>query len=274
MPDYFYDNIFQDPSSYLILPILINIILIVSNLLAAWGSIISCHILIIPWLALYFAYILFVFGLLLYMVVLLYHIWFKIVLFLIVSPILIICIIFWLTLLEHFFSIKMKSKKKKARMTNTRNPHPVFPRPMKNVNFAPPPIRPAPPPHPQPPPHPHPHHPPPPPPGRFTKHHAPTHTARNSRMGSKQRSGKKHKQRREENSKAVESSGDSRHSKQYHKPRVAEDTIADIQENNYSLKTVNTNHNSKEVSFKYQYNSQCKLSKPQPNLTRLGLTIK
>ena len=171
----------QDPASYLILPILVNVVLIVSNLLAAWGSIISCHILMIPWLALYFAYILFVFGLLLYMVVLLYHIWFKIVLFLIVSPILIICIIFWLTLLELFFTIKVtNSKKTKSRLP--KRPHPVFSRPTKNVNFAPP--------------HSHPtqalH------PSQFAKHPAPQFITRQYRSNHKHRSNRKHKHQRKE----------------------------------------------------------------------------
>ena len=68
-------------------------------------------------------------------------------------------------------------------------------------------------------------------------------------MGSKQRSGKKQKQRRmEENSKAVESTEDTRHNKQHHKHREG------LEENNYSLKTENTNNDSLEVGFQHQCN--------------------
>ena len=151
--------------------------MIISNLLAAWGSISLCHLLIIPWLALYFAYILFVFGLLLYMVVLLYHIWFKIVIFLIVSPILIIAIIFWLTLLELFFSIRVDSKKAKSRLAKKWTP-----RPIKNVNFAPP--------------HPNlPYH-----QGRFPKRQAPPFVRRHQyKSNQKNKSNyKKHKSQRKE----------------------------------------------------------------------------
>ena len=97
----------------MLLPILINIFLIIANLIAAWGAINNNHMFLIPWLAAYFSYILFAFGLLLYMVIVLYHVWFKIVIFLIVSPILILAIVFWLTLLELYFNIKMEKHNNK-----------------------------------------------------------------------------------------------------------------------------------------------------------------
>ena len=102
----------EDAEKYLLLPILLNIFLIFSNLLAAWGALILNHHLLLPWLAFYFTYILFAFGLLLYMVIVLYHVWFKIVIFLIITPILILAIIFWLTLLELYFLIKIHKGRK------------------------------------------------------------------------------------------------------------------------------------------------------------------
>ena len=102
----------EDAEKYLLLPILLNIFLIFSNLLAAWGALTLNHLLLIPWLAFYFTYILFAFGLLLYMVIVLYQVWFKIVIFLIITPILILAIIFWLTLLELYFLIKVHNGRK------------------------------------------------------------------------------------------------------------------------------------------------------------------
>ena len=102
----------EEGEKYLLLPILINIFLIISNLLAGWGALILNHLLLLPWLALYFSYILFAFGLLLYMVIVLYQVWFKIVIFLIITPILILAIIFWLTLLELYFLIKIHRRRR------------------------------------------------------------------------------------------------------------------------------------------------------------------
>lgn len=86
-----------------------------TNLLAAWGGITLNHLFLIPWLGAYFFYILFAFGLLLYMVIVLYHIWFKIVIFLIVSPILILAIIFWLTILDFYFIIRAVKRNVKSK---------------------------------------------------------------------------------------------------------------------------------------------------------------
>ena len=97
----------QEVETFLLLPILVNVFLITANLLASWGGITNNHLFLLPWLASYFSYILFAFGLLLYMVIVLYQVWFKIVLFLIVAPILIIAIVFWLTVLEFYFIIKL-----------------------------------------------------------------------------------------------------------------------------------------------------------------------
>ena len=107
----------RDAETFLLLPILVNILLITANLLAAWGAITFNHLFLVPWLAAYFSYILFAFGLLLYMVIVLRHVWFKIVLFLIVSPILILAIVFWLTVLEFYFIVKLNKPKEAHTFT-------------------------------------------------------------------------------------------------------------------------------------------------------------
>ena len=107
----------RDAETFLLLPILVNILLITANLLAAWGAITFNHLFLVPWLAAYFSYILFAFGLLLYMVIVLHHVWFKIVLFLIVSPILILAIVFWLTVLELYFIVKLNKPKEAHTFT-------------------------------------------------------------------------------------------------------------------------------------------------------------
>ena len=104
-----------DAETLMLFPILVNVFLILSNVLAGWGAITYNHLFLIPWLASYFSYILFAFGLLLYMVIVLHQIWFKIVIFLIVSPILILAIVFWLTLLELYFNIKIMTKRKQQK---------------------------------------------------------------------------------------------------------------------------------------------------------------
>ena len=124
--DYSKDS-YKDAETFLLLPILINVFLITANLLASWGGITCNHMFLIPWLASYFSYILFAFGLLLYMVIVLHQVWFKIVIFLIVSPILIIAIVFWLTVLEFYFIVKInKSQSKIEKNVSTSFRYPTI----------------------------------------------------------------------------------------------------------------------------------------------------
>ena len=123
--------------SLLVLPCTVNILLIVSNLLAGWGALASQPLLLTPWLLAYLAYILFAFGLLLYLVIVLTQIWFKIVLFLLVCPVLLLCIVFWLTLLELYFNLR-QTKTQSAPAPPVAPPPPQFTR-----HRGPPAARPA-----------------------------------------------------------------------------------------------------------------------------------
>ena len=86
---------------------------------------IRCHHLLLPWLSLYLIYILFALGLLIYTIVLLFHVWFKILISLIVSPLLVISIIFWLTVLELCCGIRQETRSRKHNhLPNVINPCP------------------------------------------------------------------------------------------------------------------------------------------------------
>ena len=61
----------QNSGEYLALPITVNLVLMVANVLAAWGALTSLPLLLLPWLLLYLVYALFAASLLAYMLVLL-----------------------------------------------------------------------------------------------------------------------------------------------------------------------------------------------------------
>ena len=61
----------RNSGEYLALPITVNLVLMVANVLACWGALTSLSLLIVPWLLLYLIYALFATSLLFYMMVLL-----------------------------------------------------------------------------------------------------------------------------------------------------------------------------------------------------------
>ena len=61
----------KNSGEYLALPITVNLVLMVANVLACWGALTSLSLLIVPWLLLYLIYALFATSLLFYMMVLL-----------------------------------------------------------------------------------------------------------------------------------------------------------------------------------------------------------
>ena len=85
--------------------------LLVSNMLGLWGGLFSHHILILPWLALYCALALFLLSLLLYLLVILSNLWFKILLFLVIAPIIVISFAFWVVVLRLYSSIRRGDKR-------------------------------------------------------------------------------------------------------------------------------------------------------------------
>ena len=61
----------KNSGEYLALPITVNLVLMVANVLACWGALTSLSLLIVAWLLLYLIYALFATSLLFYMMVLL-----------------------------------------------------------------------------------------------------------------------------------------------------------------------------------------------------------
>lgn len=102
--------IIQNSGEYFALPITINLVLMVSNLLAAWGGLFFHPLLLLPWLALYAAYILFATSLLIYMIVILQNVWFKVLLFLVVAPIIVVAFAFWLIVYKFYNELKKSLK--------------------------------------------------------------------------------------------------------------------------------------------------------------------
>ena len=56
----------------------VNIVLLISNVLATWGTISNSPVLLLPWLTLYMLAMLFILCLLIYLIVLLEEAWFKV----------------------------------------------------------------------------------------------------------------------------------------------------------------------------------------------------
>merc|ERR1719158_816181 len=78
--------IVRNTGEYLALPITMNLVLMVSNVLSTWGPLASTSLLLLPWLLLYLLCALFVTALLIYVMYLLQDLWFRVLVFLIVSP--------------------------------------------------------------------------------------------------------------------------------------------------------------------------------------------
>ena len=70
------------------LPITINIVMIVSNILLAVGSVFHHNYLLLPWICLYFVINVFFTGLLVYVMIILKDSWLQTITFLLVAPLL------------------------------------------------------------------------------------------------------------------------------------------------------------------------------------------
>eukprot|EP00092_Neocalanus_flemingeri_P009666 GFUD01010407.1.p1 GENE.GFUD01010407.1~~GFUD01010407.1.p1 ORF type:complete len:364 (+),score=77.11 GFUD01010407.1:78-1169(+) len=112
---YFYSNvepyILQNSGEYFAIPLTVILVLMVSNLLAALGALYRHPILLLPWLALYFVFILFTASLLIYILILLQDIWFQVLLFLVIAPMLVIGAAFWLVVLRLYRSSRHSNQK-------------------------------------------------------------------------------------------------------------------------------------------------------------------
>jgi len=100
----------KNSGEYLALPITVNLVLMVANVLACWGALTSLSLLIVPWLLLYLIYALFATSLLFYMMVLLQDIWFRVLLFLVVAPLILLHSSCWLLILRLYRAIRVTSK--------------------------------------------------------------------------------------------------------------------------------------------------------------------
>merc|ERR1712106_810371 len=103
--------IVQNSGEYFALPITIIIVLMVSNVLALWGALLSHPLLLLPWLTLYFVFFLCGSSLLIYVIILLQDIWFQVLLFLVITPELVIGAAFWLVVLKLYRSARHSTQK-------------------------------------------------------------------------------------------------------------------------------------------------------------------
>jgi len=104
----------KNSGEYLALPITVNLVLMVANVLACWGALTSLSLLIIPWLLLYLIYALFAASLLVYMMVLLQDVWFRVLLFLVVAPLILLHSSCWLLILRLYRAMRVRSKPKSS----------------------------------------------------------------------------------------------------------------------------------------------------------------
>jgi len=100
----------QNSGEYLALPITVNAVFIVSNVLAGFGVICSTSLLLLPWILGYLLYIMFASSLLVYLIILLPDIWFKVLLFLVVAPMIIVAAAFWIVVVRLFVLLRKKGK--------------------------------------------------------------------------------------------------------------------------------------------------------------------
>merc|ERR1719237_943847 len=86
----------------------------VANVLACWGALTSLSLLVVPWLLLYLVYALFATSLLVYMMVLLQDVWFRVLLFLVVAPLILLHSSCWLLILRLYRAMRVRNKPKSS----------------------------------------------------------------------------------------------------------------------------------------------------------------
>jgi len=101
----------RNSGEYLALPITVNLVLMVANVLACWGALTSLSLLVVPWLLLYLVYALFATSLLVYMMVLLQDVWFRVLLFLVVAPLILLHSSCWLLVLRLYRAMRVSNNK-------------------------------------------------------------------------------------------------------------------------------------------------------------------
>jgi len=121
--------IVQNSGEYFALPITIIIVLMVSNVLALWGALFSHPLLLLPWLTLYFVFILCSSSLLIYVIIILQDIWFQVLLFLVITPELVIGAAFWLVVLKLYRSARHSTQKSSPPQAHSLPPTMYTPEP-------------------------------------------------------------------------------------------------------------------------------------------------
>jgi len=103
--------IVENSGEYFALPITVLLVLILSNILAAWGALFSHALLLLPWIALYFLILILAAGLLIYVIIVLEDIWFQVILFLVVAPLIVIGVAFWLVFVRLYRTTRHTRRK-------------------------------------------------------------------------------------------------------------------------------------------------------------------
>lgn len=106
----------QNSGEYLALPITVNVVLLASNILAFFGAICTSPLILVPWILAYFVYILFCLALMVYLIFLLEEVWFKVILFLVVAPLIVVAASFWIVVVRLLIQFRQKGKIAKKTM--------------------------------------------------------------------------------------------------------------------------------------------------------------
>ena len=101
----------------------------VSNVLALWGALFSHPLLLLPWLALYLVFILFIASLLIYIIIILQDIWFQILLFLVIGPVLVVGAAFWFVVLRLYRTTRHSNRKSAPPQAHSLPPTMYTPEP-------------------------------------------------------------------------------------------------------------------------------------------------
>ena len=92
----------QSPTLYASIPIIINVVFLLSNIFAVTGIVLRSRQLLLPWLGLYLTRTLFTASLAIYVVHMMPIEWFKAILSLVVTPIIVLESALWTVILRFY----------------------------------------------------------------------------------------------------------------------------------------------------------------------------
>ena len=108
-------SVLQSPTLYTSIPLLLNLIILLSNMFCLAGVLTRSRPLLLPWLLLYCIKIVFITSLLLYLVILLPLAWFKVILSLVIIPLIVLQVFFWTILVKFYRQLESVTKEKTAQ---------------------------------------------------------------------------------------------------------------------------------------------------------------